>query len=409
VWCRMFELWTEKYQPRKLRELAGQGQAVKTMLDWANGWKRGRPKKSAILLYGATGTGKTADASALAHELGWDLIELNASDKRTLQVIRKVAGTAATTGTLFAGASGKRLVVLDEADNVYGTTDRGGYRAIAELLKQTRNPVVLIANDQYKIPWEIRGACLAINFRRLTTETIVNVLKRICRAERVEAEPQALRAIAEAAKGDLRSTINDLQTIAMGRTRLTARDITPYRRDREANIFDVLRQLAYAKNGREARELLWRLDRPPDDALAWIDENIPRMLIEPADLVRAYDAISRADIFLTRARRRRAYGMWGYAGDMMSAGVALSREGKLKFVRFQSPSPIVRFARTRASRGVRDSIARKVAARCHVSSKEARKHYLPYLGLILKHRGGAGIAEELELEDAEKEYLVKLA
>ncbi len=377
------------------------------MLDWAESWENGKPKKPALLLYGAAGTGKTIAAAILAQEFGWDLVALNASDKRTFQVIQQVAGTAATTGTLFAGAGGKRLIVLDEADNVYGVADRGGYRAIAQLLEETRNPLMLIANNQYAIPWEIRGACLVINFRRLTQDTIASTLERICRAEGIEAEPQALKTIAEGARGDLRSAINDLQTMAMGKKRLTAKDVVLYRRDREANVFDVLKQLVYAKGVKEARELLWALDKAPDDALAWIDENIPRMLTEPADRARAYDAISRADIFLGRARRRQAYGLWRYASDLMSAGVALSREGTLKFVRFQPPSSGVYFGRTRAARALRDGVAKKVASHCHTSSRVARKHFLPYLGLIFNNdrKAAALIAAELELSDAEDKYL----
>ncbi len=405
--ANMSKSWADKYQPSKLEEVVGQPQALRAMLDWAEGWVKGKPNRPALLLYGAAGTGKTIAASALAQEFGWDLITLNASDKRTFQVIQQVAGTAATTGTLFAGTGGKRLIVLDEADNVYGVADRGGYRAIEELLNETRNPVVLIANNQYAIPWKIRGACLAINFRRLTQDTVVGVLENICRAEGIKAEPETLKAIAEGARGDLRSAINDLQTMAMGRKRLTVKDVVLYRRDREANIFDVLRQLMYAKKVKEARELLWALDKPPDDALAWINENIPRMLTEPADLARAYDAISRADTFLGRARRRQAYGLWRYASDLMSAGVALSREGALKFVRFQPPSSGVYFGRTRAARSLRDGVAKKVAARCHTSSRVARKHFLPYLGLIFKKdkKAADGIATELELSDEEEKYL----
>jgi replication factor C large subunit len=379
--------------------------------EWAEGWRRGKPKKLAALLYGPAGVGKTAAAAALAEEMGWDLIELNASDKRTFKIIQQVAGTAAMTGTLFAGATGKRLVVLDEADNVYGAVDRGGYRAIEGILKHAANPVVLIANDQYAIPWSIRALCLPINFRRLTQEAIVKALGRICRSEKIEAEPLALKVIAETARGDLRSAINDLQAVAMGKRRLAIKDVVIYKRDKEINIFAVLSQLMHAVTSRQARELLWTLDRPPDDAIDWISENIPRMLSEPADLERVYEVLSRADIFLGRTRRRQAYKLWSYAGDLMTAGVALSRQGELKHIRFQAPSSGKLMGRTRAVRAVRDSIAKKIAERCHTSSRNARKHFLPYMGVIFKHdkKAAARIASELELGDAEAEYLEKLA
>jgi len=405
----MSELWADKYQPQKLEELVGQPQAVKEMLNWAEGWRKGRPSKSALLLYGPAGTGKTAAAQALARQMGWDLVEMNASDKRAFDVIKHVAGTAATTGTIFSGATGKRLVVLDEVDNVYGVADRGGYRAIEELIEDPRNPVVLIANDQYEIPWQIRAASLMVNFRRVQQDAIVGALQKICRAEKIEAEPMALKVIAETSNGDLRSAINDLQALAEGKKHLAMKDVVLYKRDREANIFDVLSQLMRATTAKQARELLWSLDMPPEDVLAWVDENIPKMLADPADLAEAYEAIARADIFLGRTKRRQAYGMWRYASDMMTAGVAMSKRGELKYVRFQLPSIIMKMSRTKVARATRDSVARKVAGRCHTSSRVARKDFLPYLGVIFRREKNTAkrMSAEFDFSEGEVDYLTK--
>lgn len=405
----MSELWADKYRPQELGELVGQPQAVREILSWAEGWRKGKPSKPALLLYGPAGTGKTAAAQALARQMGWDLVEMNASDKRSFDVIKHVAGTAAAAGTLFSGTTGKRLVVLDEVDNVYGVADRGGYRAIGELIEDPRNPVVLIANDQYEIPWQIRASCLMINFRRVRQDAIVGALQKICRAKKIEGEPIALKVIAETSNGDLRSAINDLQALAEGKKHLAIKDVVLYKRDREANIFDVLSQLTRATTAKQARELLWSLDMPPGDVLAWIDENIPKVLADPADLAEAYEAIARADIFLGRTKRRQAYRMWKYASDMMTAGVAMSRKGELKFARFQLPTVIMKMSRTRATRATRDSVAKKVAGRCHTSSHVARKDFLPYLGVIFRRdkKAAQQIAAELNFSVAEVDYLAK--
>ena len=407
----MFEPWVEKYKPRRLREVVGQPQAVRAVLGWAESWKKGKPSKKGLLLYGPSGSGKTAVTEALAHELKWDLIQFNASDKRTFDIIERVAGVAATTGTLSAGTLGRRLVILDEADNIYAAADRGGYRAIAEVLKLAENPIVLIANDRRAIPAEIVDACLPVNFRRLPQATIVQALQRICQKEGIKAEPLGLNVLAENSKGDLRVAINDLQSMAVGKEKLGVKDLALYPRDLQSNVFQMLGQLMRSTSGREARELLWSLDMSPEDAIGWLSENVPLMLQEPADLVRVYEALSRADIYLARTRKRQAYGMWGYAGDMMTVGVAFSREGGLKFARFKPPSSGVLYRRTRAVRAIRDGVARKVAARCHTSSRVARKHFLPYLALIFKHdrEAAAKLGGELELTDVEVSYLKSLA
>ncbi|MEA1904370.1 MAG: replication factor C large subunit [Candidatus Hadarchaeota archaeon] len=406
----MSQPWTDKHHPHKLDEVVGQGQTTRGMLEWAEEWKKGRPKKPALLLYGPPGTGKSAAATALAGELGWDLIELNASDKRTLKEIERVAGSAATTGTL-TGTGEKRLIILDEADNVHGTADRGGYSAISKLLDQTQNPIVLVANNRYEVPGKIRRNCVELNFRRLTKRSIVRALDRISKAEKIKADPGALELIAENAGSDLRSAINDLQAMAMGRRELKVGDVTSGRRDRELNIFQAIKELLHVKNCQDARKILWALDRPPDDAIDWIDENIPRMLVEPADLAHVYEMLSRADIFLGRIRRRQAYGMWRYATSLMSAGVALSMEGKIKYHRFQPPSSGMMYRRTGRKRKWRDSLAEKVAEHCHTSSKEARKHYIPYLAVIFRKdkRAAERIAGQLELEDEEIGFLKEFA
>jgi replication factor C large subunit len=406
----MSEAWTDKHRPRKLDEVVEQGHATKGMAKWAEEWKKGKPKKPALLLYGPPGTGKSAAASALANELEWDLIELNASDKRTLKEIERIAGSAATTGTL-TGSGGKRLIVLDEADNVHGTADRGGYSAISRLPKETQNPIVLTANNRYKIPGTIRRSCLELNFRRLTKRSIASALDRICKAEKINADPKALQAIAENAGSDLRSAINDLQALTVGRKELKAGDVTSSRRDRELDIFQAIKELLYAKTCQDAQKILWALDRSPEDAIDWIDENIPRMLTEPADLARVYEMLSRADIFLGRARRRQAYGMWRYATNLMSAGVALSREGKLKFHRFQPPSSGMMYRWTGRKRKWRDSLAGKIAECCHTSKKEVRKHYIPYLAVIFKNdkKAAGRISEQLELEAEEVGFLKEFA
>lgn len=105
--------------------------------DLAEKWLSGIPERRAVILHGPAGVGKTSTAHALARDLGWEVIELNASDQRTAGVIEKVAGSAASMNTLFGG---KRLIILDEADNIHGTADRGGMRAIAGIIKSTLQP-----------------------------------------------------------------------------------------------------------------------------------------------------------------------------------------------------------------------------------------------------------------------------
>ena len=53
-------------------------------------WNKQNPGARAALLSGPPGVGKTTSAHLVAKELGFDVIELNASDKRSMMRVREL-------------------------------------------------------------------------------------------------------------------------------------------------------------------------------------------------------------------------------------------------------------------------------------------------------------------------------
>src|SRR5438876_9679622 len=141
------EPWTTKYRPRMSKDVAGNKTAIEKLRDWVESWSKGRPSKAAVLLYGPAGVGKTSVTEALARERGWDLVETNASAKRSGIILAKVAGLASTQSTLFSKG---RLILLDEVAGIYVRVDQGAVATILEIIKETRYPLILTAND----PWD---------------------------------------------------------------------------------------------------------------------------------------------------------------------------------------------------------------------------------------------------------------
>jgi len=372
----MAELWVEKHSPKDLSEVVGQSSAIEQMRAWAKEWKKGIPSKRALLLYGPPGTGKTISAILLAKEMGWDYLETNASDERTLAAVKRVIGEASTTGTLLQGATGRKLLIVDEVDNMSGTADRGGYAALRSILKETRNPVILIANDLYAIPMDVRSLCLPIGFRRIAKPAIVKRLATILHREKIKADVDALEMIADVSEGDMRSAIQDLQTAAFGKKVLTKDDVIIARRNREKTIFDALSVILGSRSAKIARSALWDTDLSPEEAFAWIAENIPKVVKDPEARARIYDILSRADIFLGYSRS--LYKFWSFAADMMTAGIAVNKGEELQFSKFQSPSLIRKMAATMQARRLRDSIARKIARRCHTPRRPLRRASCPF-------------------------------
>ncbi|EMA50985.1 replication factor C large subunit [Halococcus salifodinae] len=374
--------WTEKYRPSTLSEVRGNNKARDALAEWAETWDA---HGEAVILHGAPGVGKTSAAHALAADMDWPTIELNASDQRTKAVVERIAGEAAKSGTLTEGGAGRRLVVMDEADNLHGNVDRGGSRAITSLVKEAGQPMILIANEFYDMSNSLRNACETIEFRDVGARSILPVLRDICRREDVEYESDALEAIAEANSGDLRGAVNDLQALAEVNEKLTAEAVVTGDRDRTTGIFDFLDALIKEEDAESALRSSYDVDETPDDLINWIEDNVPKDFHGP-ELADAYDNLANADRWLGRVRATQDYSYWRYAGDAMTAGVAAARrEPKGGWTRYGPPSYWSKLGRSRGTREKRDYVAQHIAETGGMSMASARNDVMPFLSAMTHH------------------------
>jgi replication factor C large subunit len=395
--------WTEAYRPTTLSEVRGNDKARDALYEWADTWERHR---TAVIVHGSPGVGKTSAAHALAADMGWPTIELNTSDQRTANVIERVAGEAAMSGTLTSGGAGRRLVILDEADNIHGTYDRGGARAVTRLVKDANQPMVLIANEFYDMSRGLRDACETIEFRDVSARSIVPVLRDICRKEGVEYDEEALEAIAERTSGDLRSAVNDLQALAESHERLTTGTVVTGERDRSVGIFEFMDDLFKEEGPEGALRASYAVDETPDDLINWIEDNVPKVYSGP-ELSDAYGSMGRADVWLGRVRASQNYRYWRYAADNMTAGVAAARrERKGGWTRYGPPSYWSKLGRSRAARDRRDYVARKIAETSGISMASARREVLPFLSTMTHHCKNRELTVEMAARyDLEEEHL----
>jgi len=114
----MHTVWVEKYRPHKLSEVIGQKAIVERLSSYVR--TRSMPH---MLFAGPAGSGKTTCAIALARELysdGWrdNLIELNASDERGIDIVRGKIKDFARAATI--GQNEFKIIFLDEADSLTG-------------------------------------------------------------------------------------------------------------------------------------------------------------------------------------------------------------------------------------------------------------------------------------------------
>jgi len=75
--------WVKRYAPTKLSQVLGQEKAITQFASFINEF----PKSKAVLFAGPPGIGKTSVIKAFANEFNFEVVELNASDKRNKKII----------------------------------------------------------------------------------------------------------------------------------------------------------------------------------------------------------------------------------------------------------------------------------------------------------------------------------
>ncbi|WP_297548724.1 replication factor C large subunit, partial [Thermococcus sp.] len=294
----------------------------------------------------------------------------------------------------------RKLIFLDEADNI----EPSGAREIAKLIDRAKNPIIMSANHYWEVPKEIRNKAQIIEYKRLTQRDILKALIRILKREGKTVPKEILYEIAKRANGDLRAAINDLQTVVTGGVE-DAKEVLAYR-DVEKSVFQALAQIFATDNAKRAKIAILGVDMYPDELLLWIDENVPYVYYKPEDIARAYEAISRADIYLGRAKRTNNYSLWKYATDMMTAGVAVAGVKKKGFVKIYPPKTIKMLTESKEERTLRDSIVKKVMKEMHMARIEAIET-LHYLRVIFENNPdlAAHFTVFLDLSEKEVEFL----
>ncbi len=391
-------LWTEKYKPKNLKDVQGHNKAVEELKNFITKKKRGT-----VLIYGATGNGKTSAVHALAKEMDYELLEVNASDTRNKSNINSIIGISSKQMSLFKKG---KIILVDEVDGITGQEDRGGVQALVKVIEETRVPIVITSNDPFSQKLSpLRQKCKTIEFGTLSYVTIFNLLKNICQQEGVKYGEEMLKDLARRSGGDARGAINDLQVLTSTKNTLEKLDDLGEREQKES-ILNVLRIIFKSKKAENVLRAIDKTDLDLDEALLWIDENLPREY-QGQDLVDAYEQISRADVFKGRIMRWQHWDFLVYINALITAGIATSKKEKNgSFVNYKRTGRILKLWQAKMRNAKRNMIAEKLASATHTSKKRAIQE-LPYLKPIFKKGKGEEIAEQLDLSDEEIEWLRK--
>ena len=360
-------LWTDKYRPKTFNDVVGNVKQKAIIQKWVEKWKNGEPQPP-LLLIGPAGTGKTTIAHIIANEFS-EYIELNASDKRSHDLLMTTIGESANTYSLFG--NNRKLIIMDEVDGIHGTNDRGGTKALNKIIKESKQPIVMMANDFYSNKLTtIKKNAQVIKMDKIKSPSINKYLRDVVlKNEEIAVDKDVLMKLSKRSSGDL---------------------------------------LLKSKNPEHVKRSMFENNEDPTLVMEYIAENIPKEYESNKEVKKAYEMISQADLYFGRTRSSQYYGYWKYASDFMGVGVSVSkRDTYRKFSKVVSPMAFSMMGRTRGKRALRDQIASKMEEKMHVSLQVAYTIF-PYFEIMFENDEVAWeISDFLELEDDEIKFFRK--
>lgn len=214
-----------KYRPIDFDTVVGQDAIVKTLRNQITSGNISH----AYLFSGIRGTGKTTVARIFAraincpHEINgnpcnecnicksaiagadYNILELDAASNGNVESIRQI-----TDSMQYPPINDEKykIYIIDEAHALTGFSKEAFLKSLEEPPEYVI--YILATTDPNKLPETILSRCQKYNFRRITISDIAAYLKKICDAENINIDDDALSFIAEKGDGSLRDSISSL-------------------------------------------------------------------------------------------------------------------------------------------------------------------------------------------------------
>jgi len=396
--------WVEKYRPEYFIDFVGNKEAVKSLENWLKTWNQQR--KKVALLAGPAGVGKTSVVYYLIRKYKYEFVEVNASDKRNKKAVERLVGKSSTEGTVMQGAKVRKLILVDEADGLFGNEDRGGGSALAQAVQKTRIPIICTANDPTASA--IKSAkrhMLVIEFNSLKDEEITELLHKIAIKENLKVSEETLLAITKNSGGDARSAINDLEGAAFGKAGIEI-SFTP--RNQKQSLDTALMKIFSAKDYDSAKRALDGVDVKYSELLMYVSEHASKQTATPTELFNVYELIAEADFYLQKCYITQNWTFLKYFFTIISS-VGLVKDSPYRHTKFSFPSYWSLMGRLRGKKASMKQLVKKSIYKLHCSDRVFEKDIFPYLRIIFNTdpKMAAGISVWLQYDEDDINYLTQ--
>lgn len=218
-----------KYRPKNLQEVVGQEHVKKALTNAINLNKISH----AYLFTGPRGTGKTSVARILAKSLNckegptvtpcevcascidiknstpMDVIEIDAASNRSVEDAQNILEKIQ-----YVPVNGKyKIYIIDEVHML----TKHAFNALLKTLEEPPENVIFIlaTTEPQKVLETITSRCLRFDFRRITTDDIINHLKHVAKEENIKIDNDALFTIAKNAAGGMRDALALLDQVSV--------------------------------------------------------------------------------------------------------------------------------------------------------------------------------------------------
>jgi replication factor C subunit 3/5 len=138
-------------------------------------------------------------------------LELNASDDRGIDVVRERIKSFCSTQQLMS--KGLKLVILDECDSMTNAAQFALRRIVEKYTKNVR--FCLICNYVSKIIPALQSRCTRFRFGPLDDASVLGKLNEVARAEQLNLQEGADKAIVSLSGGDMRKVLNILESCGL--------------------------------------------------------------------------------------------------------------------------------------------------------------------------------------------------